>query len=117
MDKSKMKGLKKWPQTHDKHISAFERLVDDLDYDHGHKRAQPEEEPHNAAAYDAYLAWLGDRARLKLLSPAFNPEDVYTMADAGDIDMDDMKYFKALREHCQRQELAPVATWVVSVCL
>ena len=59
MDKSKMKGTKKWPQKHDKHITAFERLVDDLDYDHGHKRAQPEEEPHNAAAYDAYLAWLG----------------------------------------------------------
>ena len=73
--------------------------------------------PHNSAAYDAYLAWLGDRTRLKLLSPVFNSEDVYAMADAGDTDMDEMKYFKSLREHCQRQDLAPVANWVVSVSL
>ncbi|CAM0903696.1 unnamed protein product [Alopecurus aequalis] len=70
------------------------------------------EVPHNSAAYDAYLAWLGDRTRLKLLSPAFDPEDVYAMADTGDTDMDEMRYFKSLWEHCQRQELAPVANWV-----
>ena len=70
---------------------------------------------HNTAAYDAYLSWLGDRTRLKLLSPAFNPEDVYNMADAGDTNMEEMKYFKGLREHCQRQELAPVINWMVSV--
>ena len=95
-----MKGTKKWPQKHDKHITAFERLVDDLDYDHGHKRAQPEEEPHNAAAYDAYLAWLGERTRLKLLPPTFNREEVYVMMDADDIDLDEMKYFKTLRDDC-----------------
>ncbi|CAM0875923.1 unnamed protein product [Alopecurus aequalis] len=70
------------------------------------------EEPHNTAAYDAYLTWLGDMTRLKLLSPAFNPEEVYAMADADDIDLDEMKYFKGLRENFQGQELAPVANWV-----
>ena len=118
MDKSKMKGTKKWPQKHDKYITEFQNLVDNLTYEQGRPTApQPQEEPHNVAAYNTYLAWLGEWACLKLLSPAFNPDDVYAMADAGDTDMDEMKYFKALREHCQRQELAPVATWVVSVCL
>ncbi|CAM0885012.1 unnamed protein product [Alopecurus aequalis] len=112
MDKSKMKGFKNWPQKHDKYITEFRNLVDNLDYHHGRRSPQPQELPHNAAAYDAYLAWLGESTRLKLLSPAFDPEDVYAMADAGDTDMDEMKYFKSLREHCQRQELAPVATWV-----
>ncbi|CAM0904178.1 unnamed protein product [Alopecurus aequalis] len=112
MDKSKMKGFKNWPQKHDKYITEFKNLVDNLDYHHGRRSPQPQELPHNAAAYDTYLSWLGERTRLKLLSPAFDPEDVSAMADAGDTDMDEMKYFKSLREHCQRQELAPVATWV-----
>ncbi|CAM0907871.1 unnamed protein product [Alopecurus aequalis] len=110
MDKSKMKGMKKWPEKHDKYITEFKNLVDNLTYEQGHPTPEPQEEPHNDAAYDVYLAWLGERTRLKLLSPTFNPDDVYAMADAGD--MDEMKYFKGLREHCQRQELAPVATWV-----
>ncbi|CAM0883096.1 unnamed protein product [Alopecurus aequalis] len=112
MDKSKMKGFKNWTQKHDKYITEFRNLVDNLHYHHGRRSPRPQELPHNAAAYDAYLAWFGERTRLKLLSPAFDPEDVYAMADAGDTDMDEMKYFKSLREHCQRQELAPVATWV-----
>ena len=118
MDKSKMKGFKNWPQKHDKYITEFKNLVDNLTYQHGRPKApQPQEEPHNTATYDAYISWLGDRARLKLLSPSFNPEDVYAMADAGDIDLDEMKYFKGPRDHCQRQELALVANWVVSVSL
>ena len=110
MEKSKMKGFKNWPQKHDKYITEFQNLVDNLTYEQGRTTApQPQEEPHNAAAYDVYLAWLGEMTRLKLFPPSFNPEEVYAMAYAGEIDLDEMKYFKGLREHCQRQELALVA--------
>ena len=107
--------MKNWPTKHDKYITVFERLVDDLDYAHAHGVQQPLEWEHNNAAYDKYLAWLGEMTRLKLLPPAFNADEVYDMADPDAIDLDQMNYFKNLRQHCQRQELAPVVNWVVSV--
>ena len=86
-----MKGMKNWPQKHDKYITEFQNLVDNLTYEQGRTTAlQPQEEPHNAAAYDAYLAWLGERACLKLLPPAFNPDDVYAIADAADTEKNKM---------------------------
>ena len=106
--------MKDWPKKHDKYITEFKRIVDEVDWAHENGVAEPVEAPHNNASFDKYLSWLGQRTPLKLLSMAYNPDDVFNMADPDDINLAELPYNKNLREHCQRRELEPVVNFLVS---
>jgi hypothetical protein len=64
---------------------------------------------HNEAAFDRYLAWLHQRARLRL-RPAWTQQDI---ADVASDDEGDNEYDRATREGYQMQT-APVFARAVS---
>ena len=113
MDKKKKRGVKDWPKKHAKYITEFKVMVDKLDWEHQHGGVQEDERPHDAAAFDVYLSWLTPRTRVKLLPQAFTSDDIRIASNPEGFDLAELPYNKKIREHCQRQELAPVVNFMV----
>ena len=88
-------------------------MVDKLDWEHEHGGVQVDELRHDAAAFDVYLSWLTPRTRLKLLPQAFTSDDILHASNPEGCDLAELAYNKSIREHCQRQELAPVVNFMV----
>ena len=116
MDKRKKRGVKDWARKHAKYITEFKVTVDTLDWQHQNGVVQEEEPRHNAASFDVYLSWLTPRTRLRLLPPAFKSEDIFDASNPEGCDLAELVYNKSIREHCKRQELAPVVNFMLRIC-
>ena len=111
MDKIKQKREKDWAAYHHKYVQKFYAGIEEIENPNA---VSHPEAPHDAAAFNRYLVWLGTVSRLYLQSASFASHDIVEDPYPAFDDLSQLEYNRLVRGG-RGANSAGVVRFVVSI--